>query len=130
MHAKLVLLAEEVSFDDAGRVSTRNLALDLVQTSFPATISRLDLLTLWTRGPDEPASQAFEILLQTPTGQAPPERIPVEFGENHEAWQGLSLDGFVLEKPGPYVFRFTQDKVDRAVWVLRAHHAPESVGEA
>ena len=130
MYAKLVLLAEEISFDDAGRVSTRNLALDMVHPTYPATVSRLDLLTLWTRTPDEPARQEFEILLQTPTGQAPPERIPVDFGEGHEAWQGLSLDGFVLEQPGPYVFRFTQDRSDRAVWILRAHHAPDGVGEA
>lgn len=130
MHAKLVLLAEEVSFDDAGRVSASRLALDIVRSGFPATLDRLDLITLWTRGPDEPANQSFELLLQTPTGQVPPERIPVQFGEAWEAWQGLSLDGLVLEQPGPYVFRFTQDKQDRAVWILRAHHAPEGVGEA
>ena len=130
MYAKLVLLAEDISFDDGGRVSAKNLALDLVFPSFPATITKLDLLTLWTRTPDEPADQAFEILLQTPTGQAPTERIPVQFGDGSEAWQGISLDGFELEQPGPYIFRFTQGTIDRGVWVLRAHHIPEGVGEA
>ena len=130
MFAKLVLLAEEVSFDDAGKVSAKNLALDIVRPSFPATLDRLDLLTLWTRAQDEADSQVFELHLQTPTGAAPPERIPVEFGENGEAWQGISLDGFTLEQPGPYVFRFTQGPQDRAVWILRAHHAPDGVGDA
>jgi hypothetical protein len=130
MFAKLVLLAEEISFDDAGRVSAKNLALDLVGTTFPMTIARLDLLTLWTRMGDEPESQVFELLLQTPTGQAPPERIPVDFKDQAEAWQGISLDGFVLEQPGPYIFRFTQGTQDRAVWILRAHQVNEGVGDA
>jgi hypothetical protein len=124
MFAKLILLAEEIEMDAEGRVSTRNLALDLAVPAFPHTLSRLDLLTLWTRAPEEPSKQSFEIVLQTPNGAAPPEPIEVDFGEAGEAWQGLSLDGFELEAPGPYVFRFTQGRQDRGVWVLRAHPAP------
>jgi len=130
MFAKLILLADEIAFDDQGRVTATRLALDIVKPSFPATLDRLDLITCWTRGPDEAPDQSFEIILQTPTGGSPPEQVPVHFGENHEAWQGLSLDGFVLEQPGPYVFRFTQNRQDRGIWILRAHHAPEGVGEA
>ncbi len=130
MFAKLILLADEIAFDEQGRVSAKHLALDVVRPSFPSTIEKLDLITLWTRGPDEPADQSFEIILQTPTGGSPPEAVPVQFGENHEAWQGLSLDGFVLDQPCPYFFRFTQNRQDRGVWILRAHHEPTGVGDA
>lgn len=123
MNAKLILLAEEIGFDEAGRVSAKNLALDLICPSFPHVIEKLDLLTLWTRIPDESPDQSFEILLQTPTGGSAPESIPVQFGAGFETWQGISLDGFVLEQPGPYVFRIVQGRQDRGVWILRAHPA-------
>lgn len=130
MFAKLILLADEIAFDDAGRLSAKHLALDVMCPKFPHTLENLDLLTLWTRTPDEPAEQSFEILLQTPGGASPPEAISVNFGESNEVFQGLSLAGFELDQPGPYIFRFLQNRQDRGVWILRAHPAPEAVGEA
>jgi hypothetical protein len=131
MYAKLVLVAEGFDFDDQGRVSAKNLLLDTVHTSFPAVIESMDLLTLWTRGPDEPRKQIFQLALKIGNEElGAPEHIPIDFQEGYEAWQGISLDGFTIDQPGPIVFHFSQNGEERGVWILRAHGTMPSVGEA
>lgn len=132
MYAKLILLAEDFEFDDLGRLSASNLLLDAYFPSFPAKLEKVDLLTLWTRGKDEPAQQLFELNLQVGEERHPPEHIPVRFGDAYEAFQGISLDGFEVEKPGAIIFHFTQQGQDRGVWVMRCHPLPQpqASGEA
>jgi hypothetical protein len=124
MFAKLVLLAEQISFDDLGRVSTEKLLLDTFHPSFPTVLPKVDLLTLWSRGLDDSSRQMFEIVLQIDGEAVHTERILINFGEDYEAYKGISLDGFQIEKPGAIVFRFVSDGEDRAIWVMRAHDMP------
>jgi hypothetical protein len=126
MYAKLVLLAEEISVDSLGRISTTHLLLDTFHESFPATLPKVDLLTLWTRGMDEATRQVFEIVLQIDGESVHTERIMLNFGENYEAYRGISLDGFEVVKAGPIVFRFMHNGEDRAVWIMRAHPMSEA----
>ncbi len=121
MYAKLILIAEEITFDDQGQLSATNIALDVVRPSYPTTLEKMDLLTLWTRGRGEPAEQLFTLQISVGEQQFPLERIRVDFGDNHEAYVGLSLDGFVIDKPAPYVFHFQQNGEDRGVWIMRTH---------
>ncbi len=131
MFAKLILVAEKIAFDDTGRITAHNLLLDTVQPSFPAVMDSMDLLTLWNRAQDEPSKQIFELALQIDGEVLPPEHIPIDFGDGYEAYQGISLDGFEIAKPGAIVFRFTQHGEDRGVWIMRNHVAASGeVGEA
>jgi hypothetical protein len=133
MFAKLVLLAEDISVDELGRISANKLLLDTFQPSFPCTLGKVDLLTLWTRGMDESTRQVFEIVLQVDGESVHTERIMINFGENYEAYRGISLDGFEIAKPGAIVFRFMHNGEDRAVWVMRAHDmadAPSAEAES
>jgi hypothetical protein len=126
MYAKLILLAEDIAFDDLGRISAKNLSLDVFVPSFPATLEKLDLLTLWTRGQEEAAKQLVELSLRVGDNWLPPETIPVEFGEDFEAFRGISLDGFQIDAPGPVIFRFHQQGEDRGVWIMRVHPMPSA----
>lgn len=130
MYAKLILVAQDISFDDEGHLSAGKLALDITRPNFPSTLEKMDLLTIWTRGKDEPDTQNFQLSVMHGDQTSPPEQITVRFGENYEAMVGLSLDGFVLESARPYIFRFTQNGEDRGVWVMRCHEMPQPVAEA
>ena len=79
---------------------------------------------MWSRGMDEGSRQKFEIVLQIDGEAVNTEHILINFGEDYEAYNGVSLDGFQIEKPGAIVFRFMHNGEDRAVWVMRAHERP------
>jgi hypothetical protein len=131
MFAKLVLLAEDIQVDELGRISTKNLLLDTFLPSFPAKLAKVDLLTLWTRTPEESSRQMFEIVMQIDGESVHTERVLINFNEEFEAYQGISLDGLDVEKPGAIVFRFVHNAEDRAVWIMRSHEmtaAPSIVG--
>lgn len=121
MQAKLILVAEKIEAGQNGQVSAHNLALDVMRPSFPATLDSLDLFTIWVRAEDEPAEQDFQLIIQTSEGSTPPERVPINFEDRREVVQGISLDGFTLDKPGAYIFHFRQNNEHRGTWVLRAH---------
>lgn len=132
MKAKLILLAEKITFDELGRVSATNLLLDVAQPIFPAQLPNVDVLTCFTRLPEEPEKTFFQIIVETSDGPSEPTRVPIDFQGRHEVFQGISLDDFELKQPGPVIFRFIHGDQDLATWILRGHemHTGGTVGEA
>lgn len=133
MEVRLLLVANEIRFDELGRVSAERLLLDVVHPVYPAAVEKLDLLCAWTRNADEPDQSAFFLSVEMGGAESERERIPLDFKGRSECFQGISLDGFQITHAGNVVFRLFDGGRECAQWVIRAYRgglASSDVAEA